>query len=306
LKIIQAALNPEERIWETTDSRFLNLESLVGQDLRLLGRFRESIKKLEPIMEHLPEGVDPGMVFETAACLVSCYNRLGEHHIAHNICTKTMARYEGTLTDDIPAIISIYTVLGETLSGLKRGKEALMWATKAMLGAQRLYGTQHRQTFIAMEWLTFHYANLKDIRKACDWQKKSVNCMKSSLGEYHPLTIEGEVRLMNIVAQRRSQLFSRRRIIGRRRELFEKLSQQFGERDCRTLDCHYFLAQDYVACTSFNKAKVLQEKLVEVMIEEFGNDDNRTTDARTELARTNKWIATRKAVYWWLPKYLLQ
>ncbi|KAN0110209.1 hypothetical protein V8E51_006596 [Hyaloscypha variabilis] len=302
LKIIQAALNSEGRIWETTDSRFLCLEVFGGQDLNHLGRFRESIKKLEPIMKHLPEGIDPGMVFQTAGCLGMSYNRLEEYHISQDLCTKTMARYEGTVTNDNPAIVSIYTTLGEALSGLKRPKEALIWATKAMLSAQRIHGTQNRNSVMAMEYLAFHYAELKDFRKAYDWQKKSVNCMKSSLGEYHPSTIMGEVVLMNLVAQRRGQLFPRRRIIGRRRELFEKLSQQFGERDCRTLDCHVFLALDYFACGSINKAKVMQEKLVEVMNEEFGKDDKRTTEARNQLARTNKWIAIRKAVYWWLPK----
>jgi tetratricopeptide (TPR) repeat protein len=305
LRFSQAHLKSRESILDSMDERYLCVRYLVGQDLHLLARFRESVERLEPFMKELPESTHYTVFLQTVACLGGSYNRLKEYHTSLDLCKKTMERFEKCVKHEVLEILAIYNVMGEALSGLKRPQEGLIWSTKAVLGAQKLYGMAHSRTSQAMGYLARNYADLNDLQKACDWQEKCVNSMKNSLGANHPKTIYEEERLVDYVAQRRTNLLSRKKVIGRRKAHLDKLSEQFGEKDWRTLDCQARLAQDYFVCASFKKAMLMQEKWVEIMIQEFGADDERTVEGVAQLARTKRWIKTRNAVYWWLPKWLL-
>jgi tetratricopeptide (TPR) repeat protein len=252
------------------------------------------------------EGTHYSLVFQTVACLGGSYNSLREYRTSLNLCKEAMERFGDCLKDEVPEILGIYMVMGEALSGLKRPKEALTWSTKAVLGTQKLYGMAHSMTSVAMGYLALNYQYLNDLEKACEWQEKCVNSIRDSLGSSHPTTIfQGEV-LINYVAQRRRNPLLRKKFLARRKAYLDQLSQQVGDKDFRTLGCQARVAQDYFSCASLKKAMRMQEICIEAMIQEFGQDDERTAEVIAQLATTKRWIKIRKVVYWWLPNGLLK
>jgi hypothetical protein len=263
---------------------------------------------LEPLMKEYTESTDYSLVLQTVACLGVSYNSLGEYRTSLNLCKEVMEmeRFGDCLKDEVPAILSIYMVMGGALSGLKRPKEALTWSTKAVLGTQKHYGMAHSMTSTAMGYLARNYEDLNDLEKACDWQEKCVNSIRDSLGPSHPTKISQEEMLMDFVARRRRNPLLRKKVLARRKACLDQLSQQVGDKDFRTLGCQARLAQDYFSCASLKKAMRMQEICIEAMIQEFGQDDERTAEVIAQLATTKRWIKIRKVVYWWLPSGLLK
>jgi tetratricopeptide (TPR) repeat protein len=257
-------------------------------------------------MKELPESTHYSLVLQIVSCLGGSYNSLKEYRTSLNLCKEVMERFGDCLKNEVPEILGIYFVMGEALYGLERPKEALTWSTKAMLGSQKHYSMAHSTTSMAMAHLARNYQALNDLEKACDWQEKCVKTMRDSLGTNHPTTIVQEEVLMNYVAQRRGNVLSRKKVLRRRKAFLDQLSQQIGDEDVRTLWCQARLAQDYLFCASFKKAMLMQEICVEAMIQEFGQDDERTAQVIAQLARTKRWIKIRKVVYWWLPNGLLK
>jgi hypothetical protein len=306
LRIARADFELKKRILDPKDADFLISRYHVGANLQLIGRYRESAEWLEHLIEDIPENIDYTIYLNTAVCLARSYSRLEEYRSSFELCTKAMAKFEDIFAGEPPEPVALYNAMGEALCGLKRPKEALIWTTKAVLGAQKVFGAEHSITILATEYLANVYAGLKDFQKACEWQEKCVNCLKDNLGTDHPATISAEEALIDYFTQRRMNLLRRRKFIGRRKALFDKMNQQFGEKDWRTLDCQSRLAHDYFACSSLKKAMLIQEKWVEVMTQEFGQDDKRTMEGIAALAWTNHWILARKALYWWLPQRFLK
>lgn len=261
---------------------------------------------LKPLMEDLADSIDYAMAIGVIGILGYNYNCLEEYHDALDLCTKAMAKFEGIFTGEAPEFFPLYTVIGDALWGLNKPKEALIWSKKAFLGSQKIYGATHSKTLLKMGILASHYAALNDFKKAYDLQEQSVNCMKETLGADHPMTISSESYLVNIISQRKRNLFLRKKVIGRRRMLLQKMNTQLGDKDWLTLECQLALAQDYVACGSLEKAKVIEEQWVEVMIQEFGQDDKRTLEGIAALALTKKLITARKVLYWWVPRRFLK
>jgi tetratricopeptide (TPR) repeat protein len=296
----------KKSILDPKDADLLISRFHVGADLQAIGRYRESAEWLEHLIKDMPENIHYMIYLQTAVYLGGSYSRLEEYHSSFDLCTKVMSKFEDIFAGEPPEAVALYNVMGETLCGLKRPKEALIWSTKAVLSARKAFGAEHSKTILATEYLAKNYADLKDFQKACEWEEKCVNLLKDSLGTDHPTTISAEEALINYIAQRRMNLFSRRKFVGRRKALLDKMSQQFGEKDWRTLDCQSRLAQDYCACASLKKAVFIQEKWIEIMTQEFGQDDKRTMEGIVALARTKRWILARKAMYWWLPQCLLK
>jgi hypothetical protein len=257
-------------------------------------------------MKELPESTHYSLVLPIVSSLGGSYNCLKEHHTSLNLCKEVMERFGDCFKDEYLDVLIIYTVMGIALCGLERPKEALTWSTKAVLGSQKYYSMTHSRTSTAMGYLAWNYQELNDLEKACDWQEKCVNSMRDSLGTNHPTTIFQEEVLMNYVAQQRRNILSRKKVLRRRKAFLDQLSQQVGDKDVRTLCCQARLAQDYLFCASFKKAMLMQEICVEAMIQEFGQDDERTAQVIAQLARTKRWIKIRKVVYWWLPNGLLK
>ncbi|KAE9372043.1 hypothetical protein N431DRAFT_482911 [Stipitochalara longipes BDJ] len=299
LKLIERILDPKDFI-------HLCLTCLHGQDLMLLGRYREAIEMLEPFMRELPENLPNDMALQTAACLASSYNCLGEYHTSLDLCTKTLSKLEGISTDEVAEIIDIYRMMGQTLSRLKKPEEALIWLKKAVCAAEKAYGIGHSRTLIVMEYLADTYGWSKDFQKACDWQEKCVNSRKASFGSCHLSTLHAEGRLLDFRAKRSRNVFSKQKVLGQRKALFEKISRQLGEEDWRTLSCQWQLSEDYFACGLFKKAIIMQEKCARVMIQEFGQEDKRTVALIAELEGIKRWERARKVVYWWLPQSFLK
>lgn len=313
LRLSQALLKAMETILDPTDALYQYHKSVVGADLRLLGRYRESANWLEALTQDLAVSGGPrydGLYYATeldiAYTLGICYNRLDQHQKALDICTGALARFEDVCTPESPFLLPIYGAMGEALSGLRRPKEALTWTTKYLQTCQKLYGPSDSTTLLATGYLADHYANRKDYKTAIDLQKRCVDGYKTTFGDDHATTIYAEEILIDFTAQRKMNTMSRKRIIGRRRNLCNKMMEEFGETDWRTLSCQSGLASDYIACASFQKARIMQEQWVDVMIREFGRDDPRTIDGIAALARTKKWIAMRKAMYWWLPQCIFE
>jgi tetratricopeptide (TPR) repeat protein len=302
LRIARADFELKERILDPKDTDFLLSRYHVGADLDLIGRYRESAEWLEHLIKDMPENIHYAIYLPAAVSLGGSYSRLEEYRSSFDLCTKTMAKFEDIFAGESFEPVPLYNAMAEALCGLKRPKEALIWSTKAVLGAQKVFGAEHLRTVVATGYLAYVYADLKDFQRACELQEKCVNFLKDSLGTDHPTTIDYEETLIGYIAQRRMNRLSRRRFIGRRKALLDKMNQQFGEKDWRTLDCQSRLARDYFANGSFKKAKLMQEKWVETMIQEFGQDDKRTIGGMAALAWTNNWILIRKAVYWWLPQ----
>lgn len=291
---------------DPTNERHLSLRFLVGQNLGRLGRFREAVESLKPLMEDLRGSTYYTIIFQTVAFLGASYIRLKEYRTSLDLCTKAMADYEGISTAEDLWLLTIYNVLAEALCGLQRPKEALIWSKKAVVSAQKIFGPEHSRVYIAMGYLAWNYTAVRDFKKAYEWQQKCFDRMKEGLGTDHPSTIFAEGMLVNLIAERRRNILSRKKVICKRKELANKMRQQFGEGDCRTLEFQGYLALDYIACASFKKAKAIQEELVAVMTQEFGEGDKRTMAAMKDLARTKKWMKTQRAVYWWLPQYFLK
>jgi tetratricopeptide (TPR) repeat protein len=289
-----------------TDIDFITSRFLVGADLQGYGRFRECIEWLEQFMKDLPKDSHYTTFLQAIIHLSLSHNGLNEYRTSFELCTKALDQFEGIAPVDDPTIIEVYKVMGNALIGLNRPKEALIWSTKAFDGTQRIFGPQHLSTYIALEYMTYVYAALGDLKKACKWQEKCVNFMKDSLGTDHPATIRAEEALVNFTAERKSHLFSRRRIIVRRKALLDKMKQQFGEKDWRTLSCESRLVEDYFLCSSMKKAILMQEKWLEVMIQEFGQEDDRTIEGIADLSRIKMAMAIRNAVYWWVPQWYLK
>jgi hypothetical protein len=279
---------------------------MVGKNLQLLHRFREAVDWLEPLMKDLADSIHYAIILQVTEALGCSYNRLEEFQSAFNLSTKAMAKFEGIFTGEAPEILLLYSVMGNALWGLNKPKEALIWTKKAFLGSQKIYGATHSITLITMGVLASYYAYLNDFKKAYDLQEQSMNCMKETLGADHPLTISSESYLVDIISQRKRNLFLRKKVIGRRKMLLQKMNTQLGDKNWRTLDCQLALAQDYVACGSLEKAKVIEEQWVEVMIQEFGQDDKRTLEGIAALALTKKLITARKVLYWWVPRRFLK
>lgn len=306
MRIAQADLKSKEKLLDPKDVHHLYARFLVGADLQLLGRFRESVDWLESLMKDLADSIHYAIILQIIETLGGSYNRLEEYQNAFDLGTKAMAKFESIFTADAPEFLPLYNVMGEALSGLKRPTEALLWTKKAFLGSQKAFGAAHSHTLKTMGYLATIYANLNEFKKACDLQEQSINCMKETVGADHPMTILAENYLVDFITLRRTNFFLRKKVIGRRRMLLQKMNTQFGDKDWRTLDCQLALAQDYFACGSLKKAKVMEEQWVEVMIQEFGQDDKRTLAGVAALALTKKLIATRKVVYWWLPRSFLR
>jgi hypothetical protein len=291
---------------DTKDEVCLNLKVLVGYDLQRLGRFRDSVKMLESVSKDLPESPLSNVAFHTAISLAANYNFLREHQTALELCIETMAKHEELLTHESFCSVLLYNMMGVALSGLRRPEEAVVWGRKELLGAQKLYGPGNSRTCKAMASLAAHYSNLKDIQKACYWQEKCVSSLTDSFGINHPDTIHAEERLMAYTAQRKINRFARKRVIGLRKLHLEKLGQQFGDKDWRTLECRAWLAQDYFLSGSLKKSMRIQEELVDIMKQEFGEGDKRIIEEVSALETTRRWIKVRRAVYWWFPQSFLK
>jgi tetratricopeptide (TPR) repeat protein len=278
----------------------------VGADLQILGRYRESIEWLEPLMKDLPENGHYNVFLLPITSLAISYSGLNEYRNSFELCTKALNQFEGVVPVDDPLMVDLYKAMGDALVGLKRPKEALTCAKRALLATEKTFGQQHLNSFLALQYMTNVYAALGNFKKACKWQEKCVNFMKDSLGTDHPTTIDAEEALVGYTAQQKSYLFSRRKIIPRRKALLDKMNLQFGERDWRTLDCQSRLVWDYFACSSMKKAILIQERWVEIMIQEFGQEDNRTRQGITDLSRIKMLMEIRNAVYWWAPQRYLK
>ena len=306
LRLVRADLKSKEAILDPKDERCLSLKFLVGLDLHHLGRCREAINMLEPLLKYLQGSPFSNITLQTAMCIAGSYNELREYETAYELCIETLARSEELHDHETDARVLLHNMISIALLGLNKPKEALSWSKKQFFGAETIYGAGHSRTFKAMGTMAACYADLKDLQKACDWQEKCVNALRNSLGDNHPDTILAEEHLLDYTAQRRMNFFTRKRVIGLRKTHLEKLSQNFGDRDWRTLMCRAALAQDYIWCDSFKKAVRMQEDWVDVMLQEFGEDDKRTIEAIAELARTRRWMKARRAVYWWLPQNFLK
>jgi tetratricopeptide (TPR) repeat protein len=304
--MVQADLKSKERILDTKDEVYLSLNFLVGYDLQRLGRYRDSVKKLESVLKDLPERPLTNIALQTAIGIGGSYNYLREYQTAFELCTETMAKHEELLTHEPHFCVLFYNIMGVALSGLQRPKEAIVWARKVLQGAQKLYGPGNSRTSMAMGSLAANYADLKDIQKACYWQEKCIRSLTDSLGNNHPDTIDAEERLMNHIALHKIDPLARKGIIGLRKAHLEKLSQHFGDKDWRTLQCRAWLAQDYFFSGSLKKAMRIQEELVDTMEREFGEDDERIIEGVSALARTRRWTKVRRAVYWWIPQSFLK
>jgi hypothetical protein len=286
MRIARADLELKERILDPRDESCLYPRNIVGQDLCHLRRYRQSSEWNKSLMKDLADSIHYTIVLQTAAALGSSYNRLEKYQNSLDLCTKAMARFDSTFTGESPEILALYTVIGESLPDLKRPTEASAWARKALLGGEKIYGTAHSVTLCAMEYLAQNYAELKDFKKVYSLQEQCVKLMKESLGANHPHTIYAGGGLVDLINQRKMNLPSRKKVIGHRRALLEKTREQYGERDWRTLACQSQLAQDYLACASFEKSKLMQEKLVEVLVQEFEKDDKRTIEGIVTPAQT--------------------
>jgi tetratricopeptide (TPR) repeat protein len=302
LRLAQADLDLKKSTLDLQDVDLLMSTCHVGAVLACTGHFRESAELLEALMNDMPENAHYQTFLYAASSLGGSYNRLEEYQASFDLCTNAMARFESVFAGEGPETVALYNVMGETLCGLGRPKECLIWATKAVLDAQKVWGPTHPKTCKAMAYLARVYECLRDFRNAVKWREKCIICLKACLGPNHPETIYAEGGLIDIFTLQRRNFWSRKTIIGRRRALFDKTTEQLGENDWQTLAFQEQLAKAYFGCGWFKKAKCVQEKWVEVMTQNFGPDDKRTMRGMAELARTNQWIAARKAMYWWLPQ----
>lgn len=306
LKIAQADFTLRKDIWGPTDIELIRSRFQVGADLQILGRYRESIEWLDPLLKDLPRDSHYTVFLNPIICLAISYSGLNEYRTSFELCKKALDQFDGITPVDDPLMLELYKAMGDALIGLKRPKEALIFAKKALLGTQKTFGPQHESSFLAIQYMTHVYAALGDFKKACKWQEKCVNFMKDSLGPNHPTTIDAEEALVGYTAQQKSYILSRRKIIPRRKALLDKMNLQFGERDWRTLDCQSRLVWDYFACSSMQMAILIQEKWVEIMIEEFGREDNRTIEGIADLSRIKMLMEIRNAIYWWVPQRYLK
>ena len=302
LRLAQADLDLKKNTLDLQDVDLLLSTCHVGAILACTGHFRESAELLEALMNDMPENIHYQVFLYAAYSLGCSYNRLEEYQASFDLCTNAMARYESVFAGEGRETVGLYNVMGETLCGLGRPKEGLIWATKAVLDAQKVWGPTHPKTCKAMAYLARVYECLRDFRNAAKWREKCIICLKAFLGPNHPETIYAEGGLIDIFTLQRRNFWSRKTIIGRRRALLDKTTEQLGENDWQTLAFQEQLAKDYFGCGWFKKAKCVQEKWVEVMTQNFGPDDKRTMRGMAELARTNQWIAARKVMYWWLPQ----
>lgn len=238
--------------------------------------------------------------------LASTYNLFEKYKQAFDLCQQVKEKFQTETYSQDTGSCNLHSIMCTALLGLRKPKEAVEWAEKQVINRQRIYGGNHSSTLIAMDSLATIYAEMKLFRKAYALQEQCVSLMKRNLGNDHPTTLVSEARMLDLLCDWKGDFFPRRKVINKRKDIVERMRREFGETAWRTMDCKLTLAGDYVACSSFQKAKIIQESLVDIMSREFGEDDARTKRGREALAQTTMLITARKVVYWWVPRYLLR
>jgi tetratricopeptide (TPR) repeat protein len=140
----------------------------VGADLQILGRYRESIEWLEPLMKDLPENGHYNVFLLPITSLAISYSGLNEYRNSFELCTKALNQFEGVVPVDDPLMVDLYKAMGDALVGLKRPKEALTCAKRALLATEKTFGQQHLNSFLALQYMTNVYAALGNFKKALE------------------------------------------------------------------------------------------------------------------------------------------
>jgi tetratricopeptide (TPR) repeat protein len=285
----------------------------VAFDLEASGNYKEATDLRQRLLkeERGKDNIRVYSITKAAANLAEDYTHSGLHQKAIELCEATIDEFENALPEGSSILLHLWEILGEATYALKNPKRARKFLEKALeCYNKREYPERNFFGIEVLRRLSVTYAVLGLRKKAKATQNEYVAQLKDAYGAEDLRTVIAIARCKDLETPGgfsvRKYVQSRAQGIGPTKEALENHRSMQGALHVATLSCMTQLAWDYYQCGAFAKATALQEELVNLLIQKWGEDHYSTIVAVENLTQMRRRAAIRKAFYWWLPKRVLE
>jgi len=286
----------------------------VAYDLEANGNYKDAIEIRKSLLEEEREKADRDIYSITKAVtiLAEDYTYHGLHQKAIELCEATINEFDADLNEGSSTLLDLWQMLGEaTIAAGGDPKRARKFLENALeCYNKREYPERNFHGIEVLRRLAIVYEVLSCPRKAKDAQDQYIAQLKEAYGVDDIRTVIAVARCKELETPKgfsvRTYIRRRARGIASTKEAFENHRNVQGELHVATLACMAQVAWDYYRCGALAKAIALQEDLVKLLIQKWGEDHDNTTGAIKNLAKMRRRVAIRQAFYCWLPKGLLE
>ena len=241
---------------------------------------KEILRTVLPIQKKVLGKEHPNTVM-TYNNLTVLFQAQGEYEEALRYCKESLDIQREAFGEKHPATARVYNNLAGILCAEGNYEEALKYYKKALFIRNRAFGEDNpvtAETYSNMAEVYYAKAKYKDALK---YIFKAMSIYNKVFGEEHPDTAITYYRLAMIYQNQ-----------GRDKEAQNYFKKSldirrliYGESNVFTADSYYMLGLSYDRIKEYKKAMENTEKSYQIYLELFGNEDNRTINAKNNVEK---------------------